>query len=78
MLCQYTFYVGIRRSLTCFDPSKQIGPQAIMASSAAPTAWYHSPPFVDDIRWWANFFLKFSRPPPPNKPDANPGHSVPV
>ncbi len=78
MFCWYTFYGGIRRTLTCFDSSKQFGPQAIMASSATPTPWYCPPPFVDNIRWWDDFFLKFSRPPPPDKPDTNPGHSFPL
>jgi hypothetical protein len=45
-----------------------------MALFAVPTPWYHLPPFIDNIRWWDIFFLKFSCPSTPNKPGINPNH----
>jgi hypothetical protein len=74
MLFRYTFYGGIRRLLTRLDPSKQFGPHATMAPTAAPTPWYHPPPFVDNITWWDHSFLKFPHLPTPNKPDLDPNH----
>jgi hypothetical protein len=78
MLRRYTFYGGIRRSSTHLDPSKQFGPNATMALSATPTPWYHPPPFVNDIRWWDDFFLKSPRPPPPDKLDFDLNYLVPL
>jgi hypothetical protein len=78
MLCWYNFYGGICRLPTRLDPSKQFGPHATMALSAVLTPWYCPPPFVNNIRWWDNFFLKFPRPPTPNKTDIDPNHLVPL
>jgi hypothetical protein len=33
-----------------------------MALSATPTPWYRPPPFVNNIRWWNDFFLNFPHP----------------
>jgi hypothetical protein len=78
MLRWYTFYGGIRRLLTQLDPSKQFGPHATMALSATPTPWYWPPPFVDNVRWWDDLFLKFLRPPTPDKQDVDPYQLVPL
>jgi hypothetical protein len=49
-----------------------------MALSAAPTPWYCSPPYVDNITWWDDFFLKSPRPPPPDKLDFDLDHLIPL
>jgi hypothetical protein len=78
MLRRYTFYGGIRRSLTRFDPTKQFGPRATMALSAMPIPWYPPPPFVNDIRWWDDFFLNFPRPLASDKPNSVPDKLAPL
>jgi hypothetical protein len=78
MLRRYTFYGGIRRSSTRFDPTKQFGPRATMALSAVLTPWYHPPPLIDVIRWWENFFLNFPRPLASDKPNNVPDKLAPL
>jgi hypothetical protein len=75
MLCQYTFYGGIRRPSNQFDQSKQFGTSATMASSAAPTPWNRPPPLVDNFRWWETIFLNLPQPPRLYKPTIGNGGS---
>ena len=42
-----------------------------MALSAAPTPWYHPPPFVDNIRGWEDFFLNSPQSSPSDQLDFN-------
>jgi hypothetical protein len=66
---RYNGYGGICRSFTGLDSSKQFKLHATMTLPAALTPWYRPPPFIDDIRWWDDFFLKFPCPSTPKKLD---------
>ncbi len=68
-------FVGCRPALTQASASDRMPPWPCLPHQHLCIA---PPLFVDNIRWWDNFFLQFLRPSTPNKLHVDPNHLAPL